>query len=86
MAVPTPPSAPGSTPALRGLVLRLVLSVVALDAVAIALFYALDVATAGQRLRSVFVIVWVTVTLVVCSYFLRRIRLHRRGWTVKSRV
>ena len=70
---------------MRGLVLRLVLAVAVVHGVAIALFYALDIATASQGPRSVFVIAWVTVTLVVCSYFLRRIRLLRRGWAVKGR-
>ena len=78
MATQRPPASP-----LRGLVLRLVLAVVALDAVAISLFYLLDIGDTGGRARSVFLIVWTVATLVVCSYYLRRIRLHRRGFGVK---
>ena len=70
---------PAASP-LRALVLRLGLSVVALDAVAIALFYALDITTAGQRTRAVFLVVWTVVILLVCSHYLRRIRLYRKGY------
>ncbi|HEY0971510.1 MAG TPA: hypothetical protein VGE02_11140 [Gemmatimonadales bacterium] len=79
MATARPPASP-----LRGLVIRLVLSVVTLDAVAIALFYALGMTTADQRTRGVFVVAWTVATLLVCSYYLRRIRLHRRGWRVRE--
>lgn len=80
--MPAPPPSPSPSP-LRGLVLRLVLSIVALDALAIGAFYALGVGDGDPRVRFGFVAVWIVATLVVCSYFLRRIRLYRRGWTVK---
>jgi len=68
---------------MRGYLLRMVLLVVALDAVAIALYYALGIEEASSRVRGAFVVGWTVATLLLVSFFLRRIRLLRRGYDVK---
>lgn len=84
MATPSSPDAPPSKAArMRGYLLRMVLLVVALDAVAIALYHLLDIPAAGPRVRGAFVVAWTVVTLVLVSSYLRRIRLVRRGYEVK---
>ncbi len=84
MPARTPPSTPSSKATrMRGYLLRMVLLVAALHAVAIALYHALDIQHAEPRLRMVFVVAWTVATLVLVSAFLRRIRLLRRGYEVK---
>ena len=68
---------------MRSLLLRMVLFIVALHAVAIAIWYGLDVEGRGGRVRSAYVVVWTVATVLLASYFLRRIRLIRRGYDVK---
>ena len=68
---------------MRGYLLRMVLLVVALDAAAIALYHVLDVPSQSPRLRGAFVVVWTVATLLLVSFYLRRIRLVRRGYDVK---
>jgi hypothetical protein len=80
---PTPPPVaeapmPPPAPDIRRLLLQLVLRVLAVHAVAIALYYAADVARAGQHIRLAFVTVWMALTLAVVLPSLLRIRRARR--------
>ncbi|HEX6631871.1 MAG TPA: hypothetical protein VF048_12310 [Gemmatimonadaceae bacterium] len=80
----TPPRAPRPGPSpvvaqLRRLLLRMVVAVVALDAVAIAIFYLADVRDGEPTMRTIFVGLWLAATFVLVSYFMRRIRVVRRG-------
>lgn len=68
---------------MRGYLLRMIVLVVALDAVAVALYYALDIRSASSTVSSIFVVAWTVLTLLVVSTYLRRIRLLRRGYDVK---
>lgn len=56
----------------------MVLSIVVLDAVAIALYYGADLATARGEVRTAFAAAWTVATLVVAGLGLRRIRRERR--------
>jgi len=64
---------------MRGLLLRMVLWVVAMDAIAIAIYYLADLAHADARARGVFTLAWSVATIVVVLTALRRIRLARKG-------
>ena len=68
----------GRTPAQRELV-RFVLSIVALEVVAIGLFYAAGIERAGSRTRTAYLLAWMAVTLVVVMTGLRRLRRARFG-------
>ena len=70
---------------LRRLLLRLVLFTALLHGAAIALHYAFDIASASSTVRNAFTVAWVAATFVVVSIYLRRIRLVRRGMTVRGR-
>jgi hypothetical protein len=59
--------------------LRLVLSVVVVDAAAIAVFLVADLADASTRARIVFGAVWTLVTLIVVLAGLARVRAARGG-------
>lgn len=73
--MPTPtPTRPSAAPALRRLLLALVLGVVALDAIAIGTYYALHVAAWPARRQMAFTLVWTATTLVVVGVLLARIR------------
>ena len=77
-----PASRPGHSPIaiqLRRLLLRMVVAVVVLDAVAIGIFYLLDIRSGPQKMRIIFVGLWLAATFVLVSYFMRRIRFTRRG-------
>lgn len=80
---PTPTDPATRAARMRGYLLRMIALVVALDAVAIALFYGLDIRNASSTVRSTFVVVWTVLTLVLVSSYLRRIRLVRRGYDVR---
>ena len=80
MAAPTPAAAE-----LRRLLLRLVVGVAAVHGVFIAAFYLADVPSRSATVRGAFTVVWVVATFVVVSRYLRRIRLIRRGLTVRGR-
>lgn len=68
---------------IRGHLVRMVLWILVLHAVAVALHYAVGVATAPRALRSTFMVAWLTATVVVVSIYLRRIRLARRGYQLR---
>ena len=77
-----PASRPGRSPVatqLRRLLLRMVVAVVVLDAVAIGIFYLVDIRSGPPKMRVVFVGLWLAATFVLVSYFMRRIRVVRRG-------
>ncbi len=58
---------------------RLVVGVVVLDAVAIALYYAIHVPTRPTRVQQIYMLVWTAATLAVVMPPLGRIRALRRG-------
>jgi hypothetical protein len=66
-----------SSPALRAAVLRLVISVVVLDAIAIAVYYAADIALRPTTVRYPFFAAWMLLTLAVVLPGLHRIRVAR---------
>jgi nitric oxide reductase large subunit len=68
---------PPPAPDIRRLLLQLVLRVLAVHAVAIALYYAAGLARAGQHIRLAFVTVWMALTLAVVLPSLLRIRRAR---------
>lgn len=59
--------------------LRLVIVVVALDAVVIGVYYALHIPDRPVRTQETFVAVWVVVTLLLVSTLMKKIRQARRG-------
>jgi hypothetical protein len=69
---------PPPVPDIRRLLLRLVLRVLAVHAIAIALYYAAGLTRAGQDVRIAFVTVWMVLTLAVVLPSLLRIRRSRR--------
>lgn len=74
-----PPPRSSRVAVIRGLLLRMVLWVLGIDAVAIATYYAAHLDRAAPRTRAVFTMVWMVATIVVVLTALRRIRLARRG-------
>jgi hypothetical protein len=70
---PVDPRAPQRT-ALRRAVLKLVMSVILLDAVAMTIFYGADIAHGPARTRNVFLIAWSVVTALLVGILLRRVR------------
>ncbi len=85
MPSPTPPpDAPrraSAAPELRRLLLRMVLAVVAVHAVAIGLYHALEIERRPQRTRNVFVVAWTLATLpvvLVGMTSIRKVRLRAR--------
>jgi hypothetical protein len=58
-------------------VFRLVLSVVLVDAAAVAVFFAARLADATTRARLVFAVVWTLITLIVVLGGLARVRASR---------
>ena len=65
------------SPAVRTAVLRLVVSVVALDAVAIAVYYLADIPLRPTSIRYPFFGAWMLLTLAVVLVGLHRIRIAR---------
>jgi hypothetical protein len=70
---PVDPRAPQQN-ALRRAVLKLVMSVILLDAVAMTIFYGADIAHGPARTRNVFLIAWSVVTALLVGILLRRVR------------
>lgn len=66
-------------PVLRGHLVRMVVWVLAIDAVAIAAYYAANLSRADERVRTIFTLAWSLATIAVVLTSLRRIRLARRG-------
>jgi hypothetical protein len=66
-----------SSPALRSAVLRLVVSVIALDAIAISVYYLADIPLQPTSIRYPFFGAWILLTLAVVLSGLQRIRLAR---------
>jgi high-affinity Fe2+/Pb2+ permease len=71
------PAGPGAARELRGHLLRLALGVVAVHAVAIALYYALDVASRSVDFQRGFTVAWTVATLPVVLVGLSRVRAAR---------
>jgi type VI protein secretion system component VasK len=63
--------------ALRAATLHLVLGVVALDAVALLLYYGLDLAPGPNRTRTIFVAIWTFATAITVAFLLKRVRQAR---------
>jgi hypothetical protein len=63
--------------ALRKATLRLVLGVIALDAVALLIYYAGGIARASIQTRNLFVVVWTVATALVVAVLLKRVRAAR---------
>lgn len=79
-----PPGSPGRSPLARELkrhLLTLVVGVVAIDVVAIGLYYGLHIAYRPVNTQEAFIAVWVVLTLVVVTTMMRRIRQTRRRRT-----
>ena len=64
-------------PALRSAVLRLVLSIVVLDAVAIAIYYVAGIPRRPVSAQYLFLGVWLVLTLIVVLAGLQRVRAAR---------
>jgi hypothetical protein len=64
-------------PALRSAVLRLVLSIVVLDAVAIAIYYVAGIPRQPVPAQYLFLGVWLVLTLIVVLAGLQRVRAAR---------
>ncbi|GLC24157.1 hypothetical protein [Roseisolibacter agri] len=76
MSAPTPPKITAA-PELRRHLLHMVLGVVAVHAIAIALYYALDVEHRPANFRRIFTAVWMVATLPVVLVGLSRVRKAR---------
>jgi hypothetical protein len=74
--VPFPPSDPWlrQRAALRRAVLRLVMGVVLLHAVAMTIFYGTGIAHGPTRTRTIFLIAWSVVTALLVGVLLRKVR------------
>ena len=70
---PVDPRAPQRN-ALRRAVLRLVMAVVLLDAVAMTIFYGAGLAHAASRTRNAYLVGWSIATAIVVGVLLRRVR------------
>jgi drug/metabolite transporter (DMT)-like permease len=62
---------------LRRAVLHLVIGVVALDAIAMAIYYLAGIAHTPSRTQTIFVIAWSVATALVVAVLLRRVRAVR---------
>jgi hypothetical protein len=82
MTNPFPPGAGGQPSPLRrelkAHLLKLVVGVAVLDAVAIGLYYGLHIADRPVNTQEVFIAVWVVLTLVIVTTMMKRIRQARR--------
>jgi hypothetical protein len=63
--------------ALRRTTLQLVLGVVALDAVALGIYYLVGIEQTSTNTRTAFVVVWTVATALVVAVLLRRVRRSR---------
>jgi hypothetical protein len=59
---------------LRTATLHLVLGVVALDAVALLIYYGVDIAHGPDRTRTIFVAIWTFATAITVAFLLKRVR------------
>jgi hypothetical protein len=66
-----------ASPALRSAVLRLAVSIVVLDAIAIGIYYVADIALRPASVRYPFFAAWMALTLAVVLTGLHRIRMAR---------
>jgi len=66
-----------ASPALRAAVLRLAISIVILDAIAIATYYIADIPGRPPSVRYPFFTVWMVLTLLVVLTGLHRVRVAR---------
>ena len=66
-----------ASPALKSAVLRLALSVIALDAIAIAIYYVADIPLRPPSVRYPFFAVWMALTLLVVLTGLHSVRVAR---------
>jgi hypothetical protein len=82
MTNPFPPGTRGQPSPLRrelkAYLLKLVVGVAVLDAVAIGLYYGLHIADRAVNTQEVFIAVWVVLTLVIVTTMMKRIRQARR--------
>jgi hypothetical protein len=82
MTNPFPPGARGQPSPLKrelkSYLLKLVVGVAVLDAVAIGLYYGLHIADRPVNTQEVFIAVWVVLTLVIVTTMMKRIRQARR--------
>jgi hypothetical protein len=82
MAMTNPFGTPDKSSALRrelkGYLLKLVVGVGVLDAIAIGLYYALHIADRPVNTQEVFIAVWVVLTLIIVTTMMKRIRVARR--------
>lgn len=69
---------PGFRSPTRRHLFTMVVSVLALDAVAIAVYYGVGIATAGANARNAFTLGWTIATLLVVGRALGRIRRERK--------
>ena len=65
------------SPALRSAVLRLAVSIVVLDAIAIATYYVADIPLRPTSVRYPFFVLWMVLTLLVVLTGLHRVRVVR---------
>ena len=65
--------------ALRRVTLHLVLGVVALDAVALGIYYLGGIEHASERVRMIFIVIWTVATAMTVALLLRRVRAVRRS-------
>ena len=63
---------------MRRTTLQLVIGVVALDAVAIGIYYLVDMAHQARQTQIIFVAAWTAATAITVAFLLRRVRLARR--------
>ena len=62
---------------LRTATLHLVAGVVALDLVAMLLYYGFDIAHGPERTRTIFVVIWTFATAITVAFLLKRVRQAR---------
>ena len=77
MAVPSADPRAAQRASLRRAVLHLVFGVVALDVVAMSLYYFAHIEHASYRTRVIFVVTWSVATALTVAFLLRRVRLVR---------
>jgi hypothetical protein len=73
------------SPTSRKLLLTMVLLVVGLDAIAIALYYVLDLRSRANQVQMAFVVAWTMATLAIVLVFLHRIRQIRNAAAGRER-
>ena len=71
----------GRRAALRRATLQLIVGVVALDAVALAIYYLGGIDHASVNTRQTFVVVWTVATAITVAVLLKRVRTARFGGT-----